>query len=562
MSEGTSVVLPDTSIDLVLSTMRLFNGSQSKYCYSLSNSAVTAGAFFLVRAAIPPGKNIPYTPKNPDGYFRFEMIIDGDRWQEVRIASGDDQLYAYDAYVRAKGSKIDVCFARSTPDGDAPFVSGLTLRPLPDTLTSTVLMNEKNCFLVCLGHINYGVPLSWIRFPNDTLDRYWISDEVQDAYLISTQKAINMTADSLDQLPEEIFQTSWISLGEYFTLNLSTLGNDNVHHVVFHFSEIDSSVDTGFRVFSIFANGVLLTTEEPIDVFARVGANAAYSFGKTVTLDAGSSIVFNFTSLHESTLDPFLAAAELFALREIGALSPPLIITTVEAIKTTLGLSRYTGDPCLPVGYGYDWLHCSTNNTGITAISLSNYEANGTIPAELNNLTTLTEVYMNGNNLKGEIPNLSALELLEILDLSNNSLNGSIPSYLATLKNIKVLNLQNNNLSGTIPTSLLQRRQASSLSFEFSGNPHLCDPMSTQCAPSTETRQSQKSRTTIIVGISVAGILLLGVAVGFVTYFSHKKKKSSLHNGAIHKGLSEGKFAESKSSGISTDSMPFHKTLE
>ncbi|KAH7365307.1 hypothetical protein KP509_18G019900 [Ceratopteris richardii] len=162
---------------------------------------------------------------------------------------------------------------------------------------------------------------------------------------------------------------------------------------------------------------------------------------------------------------------------------------------------------------------------------------------------------MNGNNLKGEIPNLSALELLEILDFSNNSLSGSIPSYLATLKNIKVLNLQNNNLSGIIPTALLQRRQASSLTFEFSGNPNLCDPISTECAASetpAEAPQSQspksKRRTVIIVGISVAGILLLGVAVGFVAYFIHKKKKSSLHNEAIHEGLSETKFAGSKSS--------------
>ncbi|KAH7365306.1 hypothetical protein KP509_18G019800 [Ceratopteris richardii] len=328
MSEGTSVVLPDTSIDLVLSTMRLFNGSQSKYCYSLSNSAVTAGAFFLVRASIYPGKNPPYTPKNPDGYFHFRMLIDADMWGDVKILSGDGIWWAYDAYVRAKHSKIDVCFARITPDGDAPFVSGLTLRPLPDTLTSTALMTEKNCFLVCLGHKNYGVPLSgpsWIRFPNDTLDRYWISHEVPDSKLTSTQEAIDRTADSLDQLPERIFQTS-LTGSRDFTLNWSTLGNDSVHYVVFRFSEIDPLVNTsGMRVFSIFANGVLLTTEGPIDVFARVGANAAYSFGKTVTLDAGSNITFTFTSLVSSTFPAFVAAAEVFELREIGALSPPSI---------------------------------------------------------------------------------------------------------------------------------------------------------------------------------------------------------------------------------------------
>ncbi|KAH7365290.1 hypothetical protein KP509_18G019100 [Ceratopteris richardii] len=221
MFEGTSVVLPDTGNGPVLRTMRLFNGSQSKYCYSLSNSAVKAGAFFFVRASIFPGINPPYMPKDPDGYFRFKLIIDADQWTDVKIAYGDDTLWTSDAYVRAKRSEIDVCFARITSDGDAPFISALELRPLPNTLTSTLVMNETNRFLVCLEHSSYGVPQSgpsYVRFPDDNLDRYWLSHKASNSNLISTQKSINMSTNSSDQNPEKILQSSFTG-SQYLGLN-------------------------------------------------------------------------------------------------------------------------------------------------------------------------------------------------------------------------------------------------------------------------------------------------------------------------------------------------------
>ncbi|KAH7365317.1 hypothetical protein KP509_18G020600 [Ceratopteris richardii] len=441
MSEGTSVVLSDTNVPHVLSTMRLFNGSQSKYCYNLSNSDLKAEDFFLVRATMFPGIDPPYSPRNPDGSFRFRMILDADQWWDAKVRYEDSTTWTYDAYVRAKRSNIDVCFARISPDGDAPFISALELRPLPKTLTSTTFMNALDVFLVCLGHANVGVPQSgpsYVRFPDDTLDRYWTSYKAPDSNLNSTQETINLSTDSLDQIPEKILQDS-LTGSPGITITLTALQADALHYAQFYFSEIDSSVNSsGMRVFNIFANGELANmTDGPIDVFASVGANAAYSYRLPVMSNATGGIDFTFTPLANSTFPASLAALELFELRQITSLTPSPILTAVEAIKTALGLGSYTGDPCLPVGHGYDWLNCSSNNTGITAISLSNYETNGSIPAELNDLTTVTEVRMNGNNLKGEIPDLSALELLETLDLSNNNLNGSIPSYLASLKSLK-----------------------------------------------------------------------------------------------------------------------------
>ncbi|KAH7365298.1 hypothetical protein KP509_18G019400 [Ceratopteris richardii] len=71
--------------------------------------------------------------------------------------------------------------------------------------------------------------------------------------------------------------------------------------------------------------GDLLSTEGPIDVFANVGANTAYSYGKTVTSDPNGMIAFTFTSVASSTFPPSVAAGEVFELREIHALCPPTI---------------------------------------------------------------------------------------------------------------------------------------------------------------------------------------------------------------------------------------------
>ncbi|KAI5061803.1 hypothetical protein GOP47_0022342, partial [Adiantum capillus-veneris] len=94
--------------------------------------------------------------------------------------------------------------------------------------------------------------------------------------------------------------------------------------------------------------------------------------------------------------------------------------------------------------------------------------------------------------------------------------------------------LQNNNLSGEIPAALLQRQQASLLTFEYSGNP-LCESNSTDCVPSPgsplgpngspPSPPSKKSNTGAIVGGAVAGILVVAIAICVALYCCCFKKK-------------------------------------
>ena len=88
-------------------------------------------------------------------------------------------------------------------------------------------------------------------------------------------------------------------------------------------------------------------------------------------------------------------------------------------------------------------------------LHLFNNRLTGPIPAELGNLSSLKVLYISGNRLTGAIPkDLGGLGSLEQLTLDNNQLEGSIPINLGSLSNLTQLWLDNNRLTGEIPAEL------------------------------------------------------------------------------------------------------------
>ncbi|XP_021815711.1 receptor-like protein 2 [Prunus avium] len=115
-------------------------------------------------------------------------------------------------------------------------------------------------------------------------------------------------------------------------------------------------------------------------------------------------------------------------------------------------------------------------------IDVSNNNMNGSIPTEIGQLMLLHTLNLSGNNFSGNIPTqISNQKNLEALDLSRNALSGNIPSSLASLHFLHDLNVSYNDLRGPIPTSTqLQSLNASA----FEGNPKLCGaPVPNECGP-------------------------------------------------------------------------------
>ncbi len=90
------------------------------------------------------------------------------------------------------------------------------------------------------------------------------------------------------------------------------------------------------------------------------------------------------------------------------------------------------------------WLSGSNNRIG----------AGNGIPRWLNGMSNLQELNLWGNQLGGQIPNLSGMTSLNLLKLQHNSLTGTIPSSFGNMSSLGGLYLHNNNLNGTIPSEL------------------------------------------------------------------------------------------------------------
>ena len=95
------------------------------------------------------------------------------------------------------------------------------------------------------------------------------------------------------------------------------------------------------------------------------------------------------------------------------------------------------------------------NLDALIYLSLSNNLLEGNIPTQLGTLSTLQTLILSDNKLEGNIPaELGSIGSLQYLSLGNNRLTGNIPEQLGSLPNILRLNLYSNQLSGSIPLTL------------------------------------------------------------------------------------------------------------
>ncbi|KAI3509168.1 hypothetical protein L1887_24218 [Cichorium endivia] len=105
----------------------------------------------------------------------------------------------------------------------------------------------------------------------------------------------------------------------------------------------------------------------------------------------------------------------------------------------------------------------------LEVVRLDRNQLTGDVPSNINNLTSVFEMFLSNNQLTGVVPNLTGLNVLRYLDLSNNTFDeSSVPSWFSTLQALTTLKMSNTNLDGVLPTALFSIPQLQNV--DLSGN--------------------------------------------------------------------------------------------
>ncbi|XP_075666491.1 receptor-like protein 14 isoform X2 [Castanea sativa] len=99
------------------------------------------------------------------------------------------------------------------------------------------------------------------------------------------------------------------------------------------------------------------------------------------------------------------------------------------------------------------------NIAHLSILDVSNNKMSGRIPTWICNFTFINGILMQNNNFEGQIPCETAT--FELLDLSHNLLDGSLPLWSST--QLKHLHLEENNFSGSIPEPFLNMSELRTL---------------------------------------------------------------------------------------------------
>ncbi|XP_057825047.1 putative leucine-rich repeat receptor-like serine/threonine-protein kinase At2g24130 [Cryptomeria japonica] len=156
-------------------------------------------------------------------------------------------------------------------------------------------------------------------------------------------------------------------------------------------------------------------------------------------------------------------------------------------------------------------------------LNLSWNSLHGSLPQEMSQIVMAQAIDISGNRLTGVIPNaLGSCTALEQLNLSHNAFEGPIPDSLSKLKNLQEMDLSFNNLSGQIPKGGLFPNRT--FIILFMGNLGLCGPKNYSLPPCPNQTQEKQSVLKKIV-LSVVGTIAF-ILCSFIIGMLWRQKNS------------------------------------
>ncbi|KAF3781586.1 Activin receptor type-2A [Nymphaea thermarum] len=348
-------------------TLRYFP-SQKRSCYVIPG--VNRGRKHMVRAHFFYGN---YDGKSSPP--SFDLQFDGNNWANVTTSSITS--YYHEVIYAPKGDMISVCVAQTSPD-QIPFISILETRELAPAMYDT---DNTEDVLLRWRRRAFGAK-DFIRYPDDPFDRYWHPYRVDGIDGVITVDHDNMSF-----------------------INSSTSGIPVPGLALAHAITPASSTATSLTLIVPSSDsGSVNTTAQFYSIFYFSEVSQAVSQNKSRSFD----LLIDGVKLNDNPIfPPYLSCARI---RNRGP----------DALQVLRGryqqLQLWTGDPCLPPGFNWEWLDCNADKP-----------------------PRVTELHLNGSELNGTLVDFSGLNALQIIDLSNNSLSGKIPDFWGAFPNLKEL---------------------------------------------------------------------------------------------------------------------------
>ncbi|KAJ9540289.1 hypothetical protein OSB04_026795 [Centaurea solstitialis] len=508
-------------------TLRYFPADDRKYCYSLNVKTRTR---YLIRATFLYGN---FDSNNV--YPKFDISLGPTHWATI-VISDANTIESQELIFLASDPMVSVCLSNSTTG--LPFISTLELRQFNGSVYLTPF--EDQFFLSVSARINFGAENEDpVRYPDDPFDRIWQSDSVKKAnYLVDVAVGTEKVSTKLpiitgkdEQPPQKVMQTAVVGRKGSLTYRMNLDGFPAFGWAFTYFAEIEDLQPKQTRKFRLVLPGEPDLSKPVVNI--QENAQGKYRLYEPGFFNISFPFVlsFKFGKTLDSTEGPLVNAIEISRYLRItdGSFDGAVAASLALAFKS-LDWAEEGGDPCLPVPWS--WLECNSDpQPKIISVNLSNKNMTGSIPSDLTKLTSLEELWLDGNALTGSIPDFMGCPNLRIIHLENNQLSGHLPSSLANLPKLSKLYVQNNLLSGYVPSGLLNKN----IVFNYTGNSDL-------------HKGSSGGRLTryIIIGSAVVGaVLLIGVMIACLLLRQRKKDQKQEPEHEMHDASKQTATSES-----------------
>ncbi|RYR79137.1 hypothetical protein Ahy_A01g003991 isoform B [Arachis hypogaea] len=155
----------------------------------------------------------------------------------------------------------------------------------------------------------------------------------------------------------------------------------------------------------------------------------------------------------------------------------------------------------------------------LEVLRLDRNSLTGEVPTNLNNLTNINELNLAHNKLKGSLPDLSHMDTLNYVDLSNNSFDPSEPPiWFSSLPSLTTLVMEFGSLEGPLPSKLFSIPQIQQVKLRNNALNNTLDLGDNICPQlqlvdlqdnqiSSVILRSQYKNTLILIGNPVCSVL-------------------------------------------------------